>query len=356
VFLSATGLLARVAVDVAPSVESRLEPTRVVEPRQAVEPVDTTGPTSDGVDGLLFIDGDSQGQPSGPAAADALGALSGGNPLRRGRRAAHDAVSGILDTTTRSEIGVVTSAGRIVRVSVLELPALPPTDGAPSLVGGIPAAELAELADGERALAVVSLTDDAPTLALGTADGTVKRVAAGDIPNNKDEWEVISLKDGDEVIGAAPALDDDELVFITSDSSLLHYSASAVRPQGRAAGGMAGIKLAAGQRALFFGVAPAATRPELAVVTIAGSTSSLVDAGTSIKVTPYELYPGKGRATGGVRSQRFLKGEDTLVFAWVGEGPARAVGPDGQPVELPAVDMRRDGSGSPLASPIAAIG
>ena len=26
----------------------------------------------------------------------------------------------------------------------------------------------------------------------------------------------------------------------------------------------------------------------------------------------------KGRATGGVRAHRFLKGEDTLVFAWAG--------------------------------------
>ena len=36
------------------------------------------------------------------------------------------------------------------------------------------------------------------------------------------------------------------------------------------------------------------------------------------KVTPLEMYPTKGRATGGVRSQRFLKGQNTLIFAWVG--------------------------------------
>ena len=40
----------------------------------------------------------------------------------------------------------------------------------------------------------------------------------------------------------------------------------------------------------------------------------------SVKVTPFAEYPPKGRATGGVRCQRFLKGEDGLIMA----GPVRA--------------------------------
>ncbi|MCL1871906.1 MAG: hypothetical protein FWF90_16040 [Promicromonosporaceae bacterium] len=59
---------------------------------------------------------------------------------------------------------------------------------------------------------------------------------------------------------------------------------------------------------------------------------------------------------GTVRSPRFLRGEARLVLAWVGEGPARAVGGAGQPVELPQPDMRRDGSGTPLPAPITSIG
>ncbi|ACZ30953.1 DNA topoisomerase (ATP-hydrolyzing) [Xylanimonas cellulosilytica DSM 15894] len=324
VLLSATGLLARTAV--APA----------------------AAPTASEGD-QLDLDGVALGAPGAPGAS---GAVS-----RHGRRHAHDALRGDVMTTSRSDIGLVTTAGRMLRVSALELPSIPPTDGAPSLSGGIPVSELVELAPGEEALAVVSLADDAPTLALGTAGGVVKRVAASDVPSNKDEWTVIGLKDGDSVVGAAPAGDDDEVVFISSDSSLLHYAASAVRPQGRAGGGIAGISLAAGQTVVFFGVARAAVRPELTVVTVGGSAGQLPGVGGgSVKVTPYELYPGKGRATGGVRSHRFLKGEDRLVLAWVGEGPARAVGGAGQPVELPAPDHRRDGSGTPLAAPISAIG
>jgi DNA gyrase subunit A len=75
-----------------------------------------------------------------------------------------------------------------------------------------------------------------------------------------------------------------------------------------------------------------------------------------VKVTPYELYPAKGRATGGVRAQRFLRGEDCLIAAWVGPGPARAAGSGGQPVTLPGPDHRRDGSGVTLPAVVAALG
>ena len=72
------------------------------------------------------------------------------------------------------------------------------------------------------------------------------------------------------------------------------------------------------------------------MVTVAGTSSALpgTDAG-SVKVTPFAEYPGKGRATGGVRCHRFLKGEDTLLLGWVGPGPAVAAAASGTPVELP---------------------
>jgi DNA gyrase subunit A len=72
-------------------------------------------------------------------------------------------------------------------------------------------------------------------------------------------------------------------------------------------------------------------------------------------LTPYQLYPPKGRATGGVRCQRFLRGEDQLTFAWVGATPARAADEAGNPVDLPELDQRRDGSGTPLRKAVAVV-
>jgi len=276
--------------------------------------------------------------------------------VRDGARHRHDALASTVATTARADVGVVTSRGRVLRLSVLDLPGLPPTDGAPSLSGGVPVGEVLQLDRGEKVVALASLDPSAPPLALGTAQGTVKRVIPGDVPGNRDAWEVVALKEGDEVVGAALASDDDELVFLASDASLLHFAASAVRPQGRPAGGMAGIKLDAGVSVLAFAVVPAGSSDAL-VVTVAGSSSALpgTQAGTA-KVTPLDAYPGKGRATGGVRSHRLLKGEDALILAWVGPSPARGVGSGGQAIALPEVDQRRDMSGAPLPAPVHAVG
>jgi DNA gyrase subunit A len=93
------------------------------------------------------------------------------------------------------------------------------------------------------------------------------------------------------------------------------------------------------------------------VVTVAGSAGALP--GTSavtVKVTPYAEYPPKGRATGGVRCHRFLKGEDALVMAWAGPAPAVGATEEGSPVILPDPVGRRDGSGIALRRQLAVIG
>ena len=269
-----------------------------------------------------------------------------------GGRAAHDVIVSTCASTARGEFGLLTSLGRVIRGQTIDLPSVPTTAQAPNLQGGSPAAELFALEPNERVIGVTSLGEDTYGWALGTERGVVKRVNPDII--GKDSWEIIRLDDGDQVVGAAELRDDaGELVFVTSDAQLLHFPASGVRPQGRSGGGMAGVKLAAGAKVVFFGVSPAS---DAVVVSVAGSSKALpgTDAG-SVKVTPFEEYPGKGRGTGGVRCQRFLKGEDVLQLAWVGPAPAVASAASGAPVDLPAIDPRRDGSGTPAGQPIAAV-
>ncbi len=277
------------------------------------------------------------------------------DPPADGERGAHDVIVSAVRGSARGDIGLVTSSGRVLRIPVLELPTLPPTHGAPTLAGGVPLAALTELERGEQPIGLCSLTDSGPGLALGTAAGVVKRVAP-DVPSAADSWTVIRLDDGDRVVGAVElTTGDEELVFVSSDAQLLRFPASAVRPQGRPAGGMSGIRLTEGQRVVFFGAVDPGR--ECVVVTAAGTSGALPGtSGASVKVTPFEEYPGKGRATGGVRAQRFLKGEDTLLVAWVGPAPARASTPQGAPAPLPPIDPRRDGSGLPTSKPVAAVG
>jgi DNA gyrase subunit A len=271
-----------------------------------------------------------------------------------GGRSKHDVVVSAVRATARGQVGVVTSLGRLRRLDVLDLPTLPSTANAPHLQGGAPTSEFLVLDPGERVLALTTLDPDSTGLALGTATGVVKRVTPDHLAN-KDVWDVIRLDEGDEVVGAVElTTGDEELVFISSAAQLLRFPASAVRPQGRGGGGIAGLRVADGARVAFFGAVDPGH--EAVVVTVSGSSSSLpgTEAG-SLKVTPFAEYPGKGRATGGVRCHRFLKGEDTLLVGWVGPAPARAAATSGAPVDLPEADGRRDGSGAPAPQPIAAV-
>ncbi|MDP9416813.1 MAG: DNA topoisomerase IV subunit A, partial [Actinomycetota bacterium] len=219
-------------------------------------------------------------------------------PAGEGSRARHDVVVSAVRATARGHVGVVTSTGRVLRLPVLDMPALPDTAAAPNLAGGAPLREFVALGRDERVLALTSLDPSSPGLALGTASGIVKRVVQ-DHPGNKDEWEVLPLRPGDSVVGAVELRSADaDLVFVTSDAQLLRFPAEQVRPQGRAAGGVAGVRLAPRQRVIFFGAVDSAR--EGVVVTVAGSSGALpgTEAG-SVKVTPYAEYPPKGRGTGG---------------------------------------------------------
>jgi DNA gyrase subunit A len=272
-----------------------------------------------------------------------------------GERSAHDVIVSAVRTTARGHIGIVTSSGRVLRIPVIELPALPPTHGSPSLAGGVPLGALITLEKSETAIGLCSVSGAGIGLALGTAQGVVKRVNP-EVPTSADSWSVIRLDDGDQVVGAVElATGDEELVFITSDAQLLHFGADSVRPQGRPAGGMAGIRLSDGAHVVHFSAVD--PRRENVIVTAAGSSGALPGTSmASVKVTPLSEYPGKGRATGGVRAQRFLKGEDLLILGWAGPSPARAATPQGSPAPLPPVDERRDASGLPTSKPVAAVG
>ncbi|MFS0884589.1 DNA gyrase/topoisomerase IV subunit A [Aeromicrobium sp. 179-A 4D2 NHS] len=269
-----------------------------------------------------------------------------------GRRGKHDAVVSVVRATARGQIGVVTSAGTVHRLEVLDLPALPPTADAPRLQGGVPLTELLSL-DGD-ALALMTFDEDVPGLALGTRSGVVKRVRPDHL-SNRDSWDLIRLEDGDRVVGAVPlSTGEEDLAFVTSEAQLLRFSASLVRPQGRSGGGVAGIKLGAGAHVVAFGAVGDLEGAHL--VTVAGSSDALpgTQAG-SVKVSPLSIYPAKGRGTGGVRCQRLLSGEDEIVFGWVGDGTPIASAASGSPVDLPEPVSKRDASGTPVAQPIAGV-
>jgi len=362
VLLSSAGLLARTA---APPAAGQQAPGQQAPGQQAALPLGDSGPA-----------GPPGGKTADGGAGSSRGRAARGSAAAGGPRTAHDAIVSAVPCTARGAIGVVTSLGRLIRLGVLELPALPPSAHSPGLAGGAPVGEFIGTEPGETVVGIVAADFAGAGLVLGTASGTVKRLAP-DYPQNATDFEVISLKDGDRLVGAVQlASDDQDLVFITSDAQLLRFAASSVRPQGRAAAGMAGIRLSPRASVIWFGaVDPAGAAGggaaadtgsaagaagdagDPVVVTVAGSAGALPGTmAAAVKVSRYDQYPPKGRATGGVRCHRFLKGEDVLVLAWAGPGPARGATDAGTPVDLPPADDRRDGSGERVRQPLAAVG
>ena len=285
------------------------------------------------------------------------------HPSRRGR---HDALLSMVAGTARGEIGAVTSLGRMLRVPVVDMPAVDVISGKVNLAQGVKVQDFLSLQKKEVLVGFVPI--DA-VVALGTASGRVKRVTP-DYPLNRDEWQVITLKDRDRVVGAQLADGDgDQLVFITSTAQLLRYDAGLVRPQGRTAAGMAGISVGDGAQVISFSVVPSASlpgpdgeiSPELlewtpVVVTVAGGDEPLegFESG-SVKVTDFSEFPAKGRATAGLRAHRLLRGEDHLRLAWAGLGPALGAAKNGSARVLPAEMARRDASGVPLDRSVDAV-
>jgi DNA gyrase subunit A len=263
------------------------------------------------------------------------------------KRKRHDAVMIRVKTTTRSDIGFVTNLGRVVRIHVADIPAISdPTD----VAGGAKASEFLGIAKKERVLHAFELAETTG-LSIGTKLGTVKRLSA-DWPA-KNEFEIIALKPGDELVGACEANDQMQFIFVTNDAQLLRFKADSVRPQGRGAAGVAGINVAKGAEAIFFG----AVEENAVVVTAANNSSALAgtDSG-SAKLSALSEFPMKGRATGGVRAHKFIRNEDQLYFAWAGNQELLASTADGKPIDLSLEPAKRDASGTKLATPLGAIG
>ena len=216
---------------------------------------------------------------------------------------------------------MLTSRGRLLKARRARPARRCPTSANdPNLQGGLPAQRV-PLARGRRAGAGADARwpPTGPGLALGTRDGVVKRVNPEVL--GRDEWEVIGAQ------GRRRGRRRRRAGHRRRDALLHHQRrpAAALRRRRRPAAGPLRRRHGRHQaRRRRDGRVRSArsTRPTSVVVTASGSSTALP--GTepgAVKVTPFSEYPAKGRATGGVRCHRFLKGEDTLVFAWAGPAP-----------------------------------
>ena len=265
------------------------------------------------------------------------------------KRVKQDVVRAAVRTTTRGELGAITDRGRLVRFSPIALPAV--SGDSVSFTAATKSHDyIVGLQPGENVVSIINVSSE--SIALGTANGVIKRVDVSTFPA-KSDFSVINLDDNDRVVGVAEVRESDDAVFVTAETQVLHFPIASVRAQGVGAAGVAGINLSSSDRVIHFTVA-SVDDSTVVTVTAAESTLTGADPGRA-KLTPLADFPPKGRATGGVRGHGLLKGEVGLALAWVGPEP-RACASDGAPRLLPTDTGKRDGTGTPLAEAVTILG
>ena len=178
-------------------------------------------------------------------------------------------------------------------------------------------------------------------LVLVSAFGVVKRLDASTLPS-RFPVSVMSLREGDRIVAAFCGPEQYDLVLVSSDGQVLRTPLSKIRPQGRTAGGVAGMRLTEGASVVTAGLAT----PEALVAV-------LTDTG-GVKVTPVAEYPVKGRGGAGVRGIRLRSQEDHVHQAVVGEGLRGVAGK--KLVNLDSCAGKRDGVSVDPATPVDSLG
>lgn len=122
-----------------------------------------------------------------------------------------------VPSTTRGTVNVVTQDGLAHEVHVETLPGIARSDLAQTLSGSVPFADVVGVAT--EPVGLYSDGQAETTLTLGTKQGVVKRVKPGPHPQ-RDSWPVITLEQGDQVVGASNSVETDFAVFITRAGQL----------------------------------------------------------------------------------------------------------------------------------------
>jgi len=159
-----------------------------------------------------------------------------------------DAVEQLFVTNTHDNIFFFTNRGRVFQLKVYEVPDSSRTSK------GTPVVNLVQLEAGETVSTVRTITNDTKTgyLVMATTNGTVKRTELEQFKNvRRNGIRAITLDEGDELAWVKVADGDEDLVLVTQRGQAIRFDlATQVRPTGRGAAGVRGIRLRNGDRVI----------------------------------------------------------------------------------------------------------
>ena len=169
----------------------------------------------------------------------------------RGRQATttkeDDFVEKLFIANTHDFILCFSNRGRVYWLKVYEVP-----QGGPASRGK-PIVNLVPLEENEKITAVLPVRefDDAHFVFMATADGTVKKTALSAFSRPMSKGIIaVNLDEGDYLIGVALTDGSEDIMLFSDAGKAVRFAESEVRPMGRTAGGVRGMRLAPGQQVI----------------------------------------------------------------------------------------------------------
>ncbi|NBO26217.1 MAG: DNA gyrase subunit A, partial [Actinobacteria bacterium] len=229
----------------------------------------------------------------------------GGRGVKGAALKQDDVVTNFFVTTTHHWILFFTNRGRVFRVKAYEL-----TDTGRD-ARGQHVANLLSLAPEEQVVEVQDLRDysQAKYLVLATRNGVIKKSRLTDYDSSRSTGLVaITLRDEDDVVSAQLVNDEDDLLLVSKMgySVRCHADDATLRPMGRTAGGVIGIRFKTDNDYLL----------KMEVATADSFVVTVTEGGWA-KRTSIEEWNAKGRGTQGVRAMRLVEKRGGLAGALI---------------------------------------
>jgi len=158
-----------------------------------------------------------------------------------------DVIDQLVTASTHDWLLFFTNKGRVFRLKAYEVPV------AGLAAKGLAVVNLLQLQPEEKVTSMIRVAKDQDVeksfLFMSTTQGTVKKTPLKDYANIRTSGLIaIRLDDGDELRWIQMSSGEDEIVISTSFGQAIRFKESDARPMGRAARGVRGIRLRAGDR------------------------------------------------------------------------------------------------------------
>ena len=210
-----------------------------------------------------------------------------------------DFIDKLFVANTHDTILCFSSRGKVYWLKVYQLPQ------AGRNARGRPIVNLLPLDEGERINAVLPIREYAEDrfVFFATASGTVKKTPLKDFSRPRLSGIIaIELREGDQLVGVELTGGDQDVLLFTSAGKAIRFNEADVRPMGRTAVGVRGVKLGEGQKVISL------------IIASDGDVLTATENGYG-KRTPIDEYPRHGRGGQGVISIQTTERNGPVVGA-----------------------------------------